>query len=183
MVHAGRVAAADEPVSVLALCESDSEYLANLFSIRSLDLGFRRVLLALGLRAPSDPAGYWDYETGHEWNFRPAIPDDAPAAAQSAAKDFSFPAVTLLADVLGRLPAGTPVVVVMPPVFFTELPRPGSEDAARLDQCKQAVAAAVAARPRQRVPGFHARYAGHARSGEFHGPRALSCGRRDADRS
>jgi hypothetical protein len=127
--------------------ESDREYLANLFSIRSLDVGFRRVMLALGLRAPSDPAGYWDYEAGHEWNFRPAIPDEAPEVAQSTAKEFSFPAVTLLTDVLNRLPGEVPVVVVMPPVFFTELPRAGSEDAARLEQCKQAVARAVAARP------------------------------------
>ncbi len=161
--------------------ESDREYLANLFSIRSLDVGFRRVMLALGLRTPSDPAGYWDYETGHEWNFRPAIPNDAPGTVESMKKEFSFPAVALLADELNRLPGGVPVVVVMPPVFFTELPRPGSEDAARLDQCKQVDRPRGRGSAGQRVPGFHAGYAGHARSGKFHGPRALSRGRRDAD--
>jgi len=127
--------------------KSDGDYLANLFSTRALDLGFRRVLLALGLRKPSDPAGYWDYETGHEWNFHPAIPDEAPGAVQSIAKEFNFPAVTQLADALGRLPPAAPVVVIMPPRFFTDLPRSGSEDAARIDQCRQALARTVAARP------------------------------------
>lgn len=122
-------------------------YFAGLFSIRSLDLGYRRVLLALGLRAPSDPAGYWDYEAGRTWSFHPAIPAEMPPTPAPVPRDFSFPAIKQLADALGRLPPATPVVIVMPPVFFTELPPAGTPDAARLAQCKEALARLAAGRP------------------------------------
>ncbi len=123
------------------------DYLANLFSIRSLDLGYRRILLALGLRSPTDPAGYWDYEAGHPWTFNPAIPTETAPVSAPVRQDFSFPAIAQLSGALGRLPPATPVVVVMPPVFFTELPRAGTSDAARLDQCKQALGRLAAERP------------------------------------
>ncbi len=46
------------------------EYLAHAFSTRALDLGYRRIMLALGMRRPSDPVGYWDYEAGRAWTFK-----------------------------------------------------------------------------------------------------------------
>lgn len=129
--------------------DSRPGYLANLFSIRSLDLAYRRIMLALGLRAPSDPSGYWDYEAGHAWTFHPLIPPETPPSPGSAPAEaqFAFPAIAWLADRLGRLPPATPVVLVMTPVFFTELPKPRSADAARLDKCKEALARLVADRP------------------------------------
>jgi hypothetical protein len=127
--------------------ESDLEYLSNIFSTRSLDLGFRRVMLALGWRTPSDPAGYWDYEAGRPWTFNPPIPEEQPPAASRFEREFSFPAILPLSSHVERLPARTPLIIVMAPIFFTELPRAGSEDAARLAQCKQALARLAAARP------------------------------------
>ena len=158
------------------------DYLANLFSIRSLDLGYRRVLLALGLRSPTDPAGYWDYETGHPWTFNPAIPTETAPIPAPVRQDFSFPAIARLAGALGRLPPATPVVIVMPPVFFTELPRAGHPGCGPPRSMQAGARPAGRRTAAQRIPGFSAGYAGHARPGELHGRRTLSCRRRHADR-
>ena len=122
------------------------EYLANAFSTRALDLSYRRVLLALGLRQPSDPAGYWDYEAGRAWTFNPAIPTESAPAAPAPDRRFEFPAIAQLSKHLENVPPAVPLIVVLPPVFFTELPRDGSADAARLSQCKEALVRLVAGR-------------------------------------
>jgi hypothetical protein len=131
--------------------EGQLEYLANLLNTHSLTLGRRRVMLALGLRTPTDPAGYWDYEAGRSWAFDPAIPERIETAADTATP-FAFPAIERLADMLAGLRA--PVVVVMPPVFVTELPRPGSPEALRLDACKRAFAKLAAELPRTAFVDF-----------------------------
>ncbi len=123
------------------------EYLANVFSTRALDLGYRRIVMALGLRRPSDPAGYWDYEAGKAWAFNPAIPVEAAPPAPTPDRRFEFPAIAQLSKRLENVPPAVPLIVVLPPVFFTELPRNGSADAARLSQCKEALARLVAGRP------------------------------------
>ena len=82
-----------------------AEYLANLLNTHSLSLGRRRVMLALGLRQPTDPAGYWDYEVGRAWAFSPEIPQRIEAAAETADAQFAFPAIERLADVLRGLRA------------------------------------------------------------------------------
>ncbi len=122
------------------------EYLVHAFSTRALDLGYRRIMLALGMRRPSDPAGYWDYEAGKAWTFNPAIPAETAASAPATDRRFEFPAIAKLSKRLESLPPAVPVILVLPPVFYTELPRDGSADAARLSQCKEALARLVASR-------------------------------------
>lgn len=52
-----------------------AEFYARHLSSRSVEMGLRRVRLALGKAAPSDPAGHWDYEQGRVWNYRPELSD------------------------------------------------------------------------------------------------------------
>ena len=129
--------------------DNEFEYLAHMLNTRSLTAAYRRVLVALGFVKPTNPDGYWDYEAGRAWNFRPETPKGgtlAPILSDSI--DRSFPALTALDEVLAKLPADTPIVVVMPPQFYTLLPRAGSPAAVELAACKAELAARVEARAR-----------------------------------
>ena len=129
--------------------ESHLEYLAHLLNTRSINAAYRRVRLALGLIKPTDPDGYWDYEIGRTWSFRPEQPPGGTLAPiLSDAIDGSFPAIEALDAVLAKLPADTPVIITMPPQFYTLLPPPGSRKAAELAACKAELAARVATRGR-----------------------------------
>jgi hypothetical protein len=128
--------------------DSDLEYLGRLFSSRALDRTVRRVQLGLGLRAPSAPDGYWDYEQLGHAEFRPAPPpDELPEAAMN------FPAIQPLANFLASVP-DIPVVLVMPPVIASNLPQPDSYGSARLAICKTALAGLVAGRPHSNFLDF-----------------------------
>src|SRR5262245_54284124 len=70
----------------------DLEYFAHLLSGRSVERAWRRLLLALGLRTPSDPSGYSDYELGRQWAFRPAPVDGwRPASVEPRTPEIRFP--------------------------------------------------------------------------------------------
>lgn len=129
--------------------DSNLDYLAHLLNTRAVTTAYRRVLLALGFVKPTDPNGYRDYEAGRTWNFRPEIaPGGTLAPILSDADDRSFPALEALDKVLADMPADTPVIVVMPPQFYTLLPAPGSPKAAEFNACKAELAARVRARAR-----------------------------------
>jgi hypothetical protein len=122
------------------------EYLANVLTSHSLDLVVRRIELALHLRSPSDPTGYADYEAGKIWAFHPKpVTDEAPEPR--AVPDMSFPGIERLQEAIANLPPTVPVVLVMPPAFYTVLPQAGSEAAIRIGRCKTALAKVVADRP------------------------------------
>jgi hypothetical protein len=124
------------------------EYLGGVFQRQALDRASRRVLLALGMRSPTEPTGYVDYEVGRTWNFHPDLTARPEASQrQHADSEQSFPAIDKLRNLMQSLPE-TPVVLVMPPAFFTLIPQPGSAAARHVALCKAALAAAVADRPR-----------------------------------
>jgi hypothetical protein len=118
------------------------EYLANVLRSHSLDLAWRRIELALHMRAPTDPTGYADYEAGKVWAFDPPSPP-SEAAASTAIPEMSFPGIERLQEMITGLPATVPVVLVMPPVFYTLLPQEGSQDSVRFAHCKAALAQLV----------------------------------------
>jgi hypothetical protein len=117
-------------------------YLANAMSTRSLRDSIRRVAAVFGSPPPVDPAGYADYEMGKAWSFKPGPPataDEFPVAGERSSRD--FPGLIRLDAVLAEIPATTPVVIVMPPQFYTRLPPAGTPAAQFRDTCKERIAA------------------------------------------
>ena len=117
-------------------------YLANAMSTRSLRDSIRRVAAVFGSPPPVDPAGYADYEMGKPWSFKPGPPataDEFPVAGERSSRD--FPGLIRLDAVLAEIPATTPVVIVMPPQFYTRLPPAGTPGAQFRDACKERIAA------------------------------------------
>jgi hypothetical protein len=122
--------------------DSNLVYLANAMSTRSLRDSVRRVAAVFGSPPPVDPAGYADYEMGKAWSFKPGPPanaDEFPVAGERSSRD--FPGLIRLDAVLGEIPATTPVVIVMPPQFYTRLPPAGTPAAQFRDACKGRIAA------------------------------------------
>ena len=132
--------------------DSPIEYLGQLFSSRALGRLVRRVELGLGLRSPSAPDGYWNYELLGHGEFRPAPPPNEPADTAAVAET-QFPAIEQLAGFIANVP-NVPVVLVMPPMIASYLPRPGGRGAARLAACKGALARLVAGRPHSNFLDF-----------------------------
>jgi hypothetical protein len=115
----------------------DLMYFANVFGTRSLDHGWRRVLIAMGRSPVTDPAGYWNYESGRTWSFHPALLERAPVdLSPVAAPDLKFPFLDVAESVLAPLPADVHVVLVMPPVVYTGLPTPGTAAMRQIAGCK-----------------------------------------------
>jgi hypothetical protein len=115
----------------------DLDYFSHVFGTRSLDLGWRRVLIALDRSPVTDPAGYWNYESGRTWSFHPSLSERAPVdLSPVAAPDLKFPSLDVLESILEPLPAGVRVVLVMPPVFYTVLPTPDTAAMHQIAGCK-----------------------------------------------
>lgn len=130
------------------------DYVRHLFSWHALELAFRRIRLALGLHQPTRPSdGFWDYETGKVWSFRPkprarAKPVPTALADTDVTPQISFPSIDRLDSVVAGLSPLSVVVVVVPPVFADTMPARNSPQALRMAQCKAALARIVVERPR-----------------------------------
>ena len=128
------------------------DYLRNLPSWHALELGFRRVGLALRLRQPvARIDGFLDYEIGWTWSFHPpprALPEAEDTPSDIPPAKLSFPAISQLDAILNELPPTVAVVVVVPPVYADDLPSPNSSSGIRIAQCKSALDKTVAGRPR-----------------------------------
>lgn len=133
--------------------ESHIEYLSHLFSSRALGRSIRRIRLAMGMRTRSAPDGYWDYEALGHGEFQPdaQAPDNLALAPEGTKQEFPW------VDRLRTFIAGagdTPVVIVMPPLMTSNLPRAGTAGAKRLAACKAALAQLVAGRARSNFLDF-----------------------------
>jgi hypothetical protein len=120
---------------------SNLDYVTHMLRGEALDRSWRRIMLAVGRRTASDPAGYWDYEIGSVWHLS-APP--APAAAELASlapleQQRGFPAVEQLASVLSEAKNRISLVMMFPPVHATVLPRRDTAEAATIAQCKGAL--------------------------------------------
>ncbi len=131
-----------------------AEFAANQLSGRALSLMRRRVLVAAGKLPRSDPAGYWDYEAGHEWNFRQGKANWGFVDLTPTASAIHFPAFDLLDRTLAALPEGTRVIAVLPPQFRSNLPAPGSPAAAELRGCKHEIVRRFSGVPRRALLDF-----------------------------
>jgi hypothetical protein len=124
------------------LYRGNLEYLAHLLSTRSFNAAQVRIKLAMGRVARTDPRGYLDYEVGRVWNFHPPVPSE-PAAAPASAPvqaNASFPGIEMFDGLLAELPRETRFMLLMPPLYYAALPRPGTQEAADLLACKAALA-------------------------------------------
>jgi hypothetical protein len=124
------------------LYRGNLEYLAHVLSTRSFNAAQVRIKLALGRVTPTDPRGFLDYEEGRVWNFHPpAAPEPAAeAAAAPVEANTDFPGIGMLDGLLAELPPETRYVLLMPPLYYTALPRPGTQEAADRVACKAALA-------------------------------------------
>jgi hypothetical protein len=134
--------------------ESNLDFIGKLFSSRALRLTGQRLLIGLGLRQRSAPDGYWDYEKEGAGEFQPVIVprDDGGQASQRVSED--FPGVALLGADIRKLPADVPVVLFVPPAFYTMIPKAGSWAAAEEAACKSALGKLVAGRARSNFIDF-----------------------------
>jgi hypothetical protein len=130
------------------LYRGDLEYLANVVSSKALDRAAWRIEIALGLRQPVDPVGFTDYLRGGPRPEYETPPPVTPEALGEGPSGFGLPWVERLRAFLAGVPQSVRVVVVVPPVYYTALPPPGSPQAARIDACKAALRQTVADRPR-----------------------------------
>jgi len=134
--------------------ESDLDFLGRLFSARALTLTWRRILVGLGLRQRSEPDGFWDYENNGPREFQPVIVprDDGGPAPATVSEE--FPGVALLDAAIRKLPADVPVVLLVPPAYYTMLPKAGSLAAAEEQACNAALRNVVAGRPHSNFIDF-----------------------------
>ena len=126
--------------------DSDLRYLANSLNSRSAGAAFRRVEHAMGLLQPSHPRGYDDYEARRPADYKFDFPPLPPPASATAPVDLgarAFPAIDRLA---AELPAGTPLVVVFPPVYIAVLPN-DPQSLAVLKECKARLARLATSTP------------------------------------
>jgi hypothetical protein len=125
----------------------DFNYFTHVVGTRSLDHGWRRIRIAAGRSPVTDPAGYWNYESGRQWDFHPALPQRPPIDLSPAyAAGLNFPALDQIESVLAQLPEDTLVVLVMPPVLYTSLPAPDSAVMRQMTGCKYDVLRRAAGR-------------------------------------
>jgi hypothetical protein len=127
---------------------STFEYAGQLFAWRALDRAFRRVAIGFGSRKPMNPDGFWSYE--EVWppgQKQPAVtPRQQPPLFNGTVSNV-FPVQAMLARAVAKLPADVPVVLLVPPVFHTMLPRSGSRPAAEREACNAAYKSTLAGRP------------------------------------
>jgi hypothetical protein len=129
------------------LYRGDLEYLANVLSAHSLDRVGWRIRVALGLRRPMDTARFTGYMAGENLPFVPE-PADPPGTLDRIGSPPGFPWISKLESFIRQLPRSVGFVIVMPPVYYKLLPVPSSTEAAGVRACKNALARAVAGRPR-----------------------------------
>ena len=134
--------------------ESRFDYVTRMFSSRALRHAGRRLLILAGRRSPNAADGFWDYEKEGAGEFQPVIgPRDDGGPAPAKVSD-DFPGVALLDAAIRKLPADVPVVLFVPPVFYTTIPRPGTWAAAENEACNAALRKIVAGRPRSNFIDF-----------------------------
>jgi hypothetical protein len=129
--------------------DSDLQYLANSLNTRSVGASFRRIKHAAGLLQPSHPRGYDDYEARRPADYKFDFPPPPATMASASTVDLGsrpFPAIDRLAAELTAAP-GTPLVVVFPPVYITELATDAST-LAELEECKARLARLAMSTPR-----------------------------------
>ena len=77
-----------------------------------------------------------------------------PVPATTAAERDVFPAIALLDAAIKKIPTDVPIVLFVPPTFYTTVPQPGSVEAIEREACTAALARTLAGRPRSRFINY-----------------------------
>lgn len=143
----------DKPFPFWLYSRDPAEYLVGLVRFDVLEELPRRIAYLLagkGEQARRD--GYWDYEAdymalGYDRDPAKRAALETPGATSGGNATGPYPAADALEAVMKASP-GTALILVRPPVYHTQLPVPGSADAAADGACRDAFAALAARRPR-----------------------------------
>jgi hypothetical protein len=126
--------------------ESSLAYAGRLFSWRAVNHAYQRIMILRGLQKRTAPDGFFNYEDVFPRDKHPTIaPEEQPAFTGEVSS--VFPLATLLAAAVKKLPSDVPVLVLMPPVYYAIVPRPGSVEAAEDEACEAGYTRIVAGRP------------------------------------
>src|SRR4051812_26051287 len=124
-------------------------YAARLISWQAIEQAFQRLDIGLGRRPRMNPDGFVSYED--IWppgQFKEVgRPRDPPPASTAEARA-AFPEIAALGEIVRTLPAGVPVVIIVPPTFAATVPKPGTEAALERRACDAALKTIVAGRKR-----------------------------------
>jgi hypothetical protein len=122
-------------------------YAVRLISWQAIEQAFQRLSIGLGWRQRMNPDGFVSYEDiwpPGQFKEANAPRDPAPAVSVRAA----FPEISVLQDVVRKLPPDVPVVIIVPPTFAATVPKPGTDLALERGACDAALKAVIAGRPR-----------------------------------
>jgi hypothetical protein len=128
--------------------ESSLAYAGRLFSWRAVNHAYQRIMILRGVQKRTAPDGFFNYEDVFPREKHPPVaPEGEPAPPFTGQVSDVFPLADLLDGAIKKLPADISVVLLMPPIFYTIIPRPGSVEAAEGEACKTAFKRIVAGRP------------------------------------
>jgi hypothetical protein len=128
--------------------ESSLAYAGRLFSWRAVNHAYQRIMIFRGVHKRTAPDGFFNYEDVFPREKHPPIaPEAEPAAPLTGQVSDVFPLAELLDGAIKKLPPDVSIVLLMPPIFYTTIPRPGSVEAAEGEACKTAFSRIVAGRP------------------------------------
>ena len=124
-------------------------YAVRLISWQAIEQAFQRLSIGLGWRPRMNPDGFVSYED--IWppgQFKEIGSPRDPVPVASSEMRAIFPEVAVLADIVRKLPADAPVVIIVPPTFAATVPKPRTDVALERSACDAALKGIVAGRPR-----------------------------------
>lgn len=130
-------------------------YAARLMSWQAIEQAFQRLSIGLGWRKRMNPDGFVSYED--IWppgQFREVGWPRDPVPAASPEMRVRFPEIAALAEIVGKLPANVPIVIVVPPTFAATVPKPGTDLALDRAACDAALRTIVVGRPRSNFVSY-----------------------------
>jgi hypothetical protein len=128
--------------------DSTLTYAVHLLTWRALDRAVQRVAIGLGSRQRLAADGFSSYE--EVWppgKKQPPLGPQPQSPPYSGTVSTDFPYRDMLARRVEKLAGDVPVVLVVPPVFHTIIPAPGSLAAVERQACNAAYSSIVAGRP------------------------------------
>ncbi|MGY0572253.1 hypothetical protein ACTGJ9_015300 [Bradyrhizobium sp. RDM12] len=124
-------------------------YAVRLISWQAIEQAFQRLAIGLGWRQRMNPDGFVSYED--IWppgQFREVGWPRDPAPAASAETRATFPEIAALAEIVRKLPADLPIIIIVPPTLAATVPKPGTAVALDRVACNAALKTVIAGRPR-----------------------------------